>query len=107
MRASGKTVLVSGDETGRYGGVAGRYGEEEMQEYLTSGGVHIYCAGNIVYANEKYISVTARKDGTLLVKMPHDCEFADCITQEKYRTVDRAIALEAESNQTFLFEIIR
>lgn len=107
LRASGKTVLVSGDETGRYGGVAGRYGEEEMQEYLTSGGVHIYCAGNIVYANEKYLSVTARKDGTLLVKMPHDCEFADCITQEKYRTVDRAIALEAESNQTFLFEIIR
>lgn len=101
----GKTVLTTGDENGAFGGVTGAYAEEELLKKVSESGTHIFSAGNIVYANGKYISVTARKDGKVLLTMPYDCVLQDCINGERRSTKDKQIILNAKANQTYLFEI--
>lgn len=107
LRADGKSVLVSGDEKKRFAGTEKAYTEGEMCELLKKSGVWLYCAGNIVYANGKYLSVTARRKGTLTVKMPFDCELIDCIGGERYVTSEGTISIDADDNQTYLWEISR
>lgn len=107
LKQDGKTVIITSNDKTYAETFETTLDDSKISEIASAAGVHIYSAGNIVYANEKYVCVTARKDGRLSVSMPYHCTLVDCITQEEYRTVDGAIDLEAESNQTFLFEIFR
>lgn len=107
LRERGKTVLVSGDEKGVFSGKEKAYTEGELQEEIRNSGAFVYSADNIVYANEKYLSVTARRDGVLTVDMPFDCVLVDCISGRRLKTTERQVSIDARENQTFLWEISR
>lgn len=105
VERTGKKVYVSGDETGAFGGAKREFGEEELQKSAADSGVHIYSAGNIVYANEKYISLTARRTGEVVLAMPKPCVLTDCVSGKKLRADDGTVRLSMEENETFLWEI--
>ncbi len=109
LKKKGKTVIITGKYSENIDMCSAEITLDDSKIFnlVNNSGAHIYSAGNIVYANEKYLSVTARHDGTLSINMPYNCELIDCITKEKLKTVDCSVLLEAKLNQTFLFEIIR
>ncbi len=107
LRTGGKTVMVSGDEFKKFSGEEKAYTELQLQSAISESCAFIYSAGNIVYANGKYLSITARCDGTLTVNMPFDCELVDCISGKTLKTEEKRVVLCAEENQTFLWEILR
>lgn len=104
LKRDGKTIIATGD-----GGQSEQFlttnDDIKISESIKNAGAHIYSAGNIVYANEKYLSVTARNDGFLTIDMPQECKLTDCISQKEYWTENRRITVDAQANSTFLFEI--
>ncbi len=76
----------------------------ELQGYLQGVGVHIYSGGNIVYANSKFVAVTAKVGGRISLNMPFVCKIKAFTDGKEYRGKD--FVFDMESNQTELFEII-
>lgn len=106
LKAAGKTVIITGVDDSECNSLPGLpLSDSDMFSLIANSGVHIYSKSSIVYANSKYLSVTACKDGSLEINMQNDCNLVDCITKKRYYTTNKVVLLEAESNQSFLFEI--
>ncbi len=77
---------------------------EELRAILQSAGTHIYSGGNIVYANAKFVAITAKVGGRIALNMPFACKIRAFTDGKEYQGKD--FAFDMESNQTELFEII-
>jgi hypothetical protein len=77
---------------------------EELRGYLRSVGTHIYSDENIVYANARFVSVTAKVGGRVVLSMPHHCKLMSFTDGKTY--CGKEFAFDMESNQTELFEIV-
>ena len=76
----------------------------EIGNYLQGVGVHIYSGGNIVYANSKFVSVTAKVGGRVEMKLPFSCKIKAFTDGKEYQGKD--FVFDMESNQTELFEVM-
>ena len=76
----------------------------EVQGYLQGAGTHIYSGGNIVYANAKFVSITAKVGGRVALNLPCACKIKAFTSGKEYQ--GKHFAFDMESNQTELFEII-
>lgn len=102
----GKSVLFTGDVDGDFDeSSTSCFDRKELKEYAEKCGVHLYSYGNTVYANERYLSVTAATDGTMTVNTPEDCTLVSFMDGKKYKTKNKILNLKVKSNKTFLFEI--
>lgn len=77
---------------------------EDLGRCLQSVGVHIYSAGNIVYANAKFVAITAKVGGRVALKLPFACKIKAFTDGKEYQ--GKEFVFEMESNQTELFEMI-
>ena len=77
---------------------------DELRGYLQSVGTHIYSDGNIVYANSRFVAITAKVGGRVALNMPFACTLKAFTDGKEYRGTD--FAFDMEQNQTELFEII-
>ena len=76
----------------------------EIGNYLQGVGVHIYSGGNIVYANSKFVAVTAKVGGRVEMKLPFSCKIKAFTDGKEYQGKD--FVFDMESNQTELFEVM-
>ncbi len=77
---------------------------EDLGRCLQSVGVPIYSAGNIVYANAKFVAITAKVGGRVALKLPFACKIKAFTDGKEYQ--GKEFIFEMESNQTELFEMI-
>jgi hypothetical protein len=77
-----------------------------LAQELRSAGVHVYSEGSVVYANERYLCVTARKDGEVLVCFKTDYALQSFISGELYKTENKQLKLSMQNGQSELFKII-
>ena len=77
---------------------------EEIGSVMQRTGAHIYSAGNIVYANDKFVCVTAAKEGEVQLTMPKACKLKGFLDGKIYE--GRQFTFRFAYNQTELFEIV-
>ena len=77
---------------------------DELRGRLQGVDVHIYSAGNIVYANARYVAITAKVGGRIALNMPYVCKIKVFTDGREYTGKD--FVFDMESNQTELFEIV-
>ena len=82
-----------------------RFSSDELRAHLQTVGTHIYSGGNIVYANARFVALTAKDGGRVLLTMPFVCVIKAFSSGAEYEGKD--FAFDMQSNQTELFEIIR
>ena len=80
------------------------FGANELRVLLQDVGVHIYSGGNIVYANAKFVAITAKVGGRVALSLPFACKIKAFTDGKEYQGKD--FVFDMESNQTELFEII-
>ncbi len=100
-RLNGKPTLITG--IGPDSGM-GVYNKDLLQKEAAAAGVFVYSFGNIVYANEKYIAVTAASDGQVKLELPRDGVLEDVFTGECLTTDHKEITWETQSNLCRLFQ---
>ena len=61
----------------------------------------------MVYANERYLSVTAATDDVVKIKMPFGCKLKSFVDEKVYDVSDGKIEFNVKRNKTLLFEILR
>ena len=82
--------------------------EEELRVYYERAGVHTYIEKTgLVFANERFICITAADDGEYELRMPCDCQLSEVFGQERYQTHDCKIVLSMQRNETKLFTVVR
>ncbi len=77
---------------------------EELAEQLRAAGVHIYSEGNIVYANARFVALTATSDGRQTLTMPSECKLQAFTDGKIYK--GKEFTFEMSINQTELFEVL-
>ena len=77
---------------------------QELAEFLRQENVHVYSEGNIVYANARFVCLTATKKGKVNLMMPNECKLKSFTVGAIYE--GKAFLFEMECNQTLLLEII-
>ena len=104
----GKQVLFTGDKNKEHSNSAEKcFTIEQLKEYAIKANVHLYSYGNVVYANERYLSVTAATDDGVKIKMPFGCKLKSFVDEKVYDVSDGKIEFNVKRNKTFLFEILR
>ena len=81
-----------------------RFTPSEIVEFLKRSGAHVWSEGNIVYANSRFVCVTATKDGKLQLNMPHACRLKAFTSGKIYE--GKELSFELQYDQTELFEVI-
>ena len=94
-------LLVSAGESVRKEGV---FTAEEVRCALQKAGGRIYSAGNLVYANDKFVCLTAEQTGEVKLTMPKACKLRGFLDGKIYE--GREFVLDFAYNQTELFEIL-
>ncbi len=79
---------------------------QEVSEKLRTQNGHVYSEGNIVYANEKYVCLTASKKGKVELIMPNACKIKGFLSKEVYEGNNGKFVFDWEEGQTELFEIL-
>ncbi len=102
IQAVGRKVLV----TGLGEGVVQQFSRSDLADSAKSVGVRLYSFGNIVYANEKYIAVTAASSGEVTVAVPDGKALRNALTGELLTVIDGKVSFSAELNDCCLFEIV-
>ena len=82
----------------------GCFTAEEIALFLQKAGGHVFSEGNIVYANSRFISLTAVKDGEVKLSMPKACKLKAFSDGNIY--VGKEFTFNFAYNQTELFEVI-
>ncbi|MBE5747952.1 MAG: hypothetical protein E7352_07260 [Clostridiales bacterium] len=82
----------------------GAFDIDELRAYLQNIGAHIYSAGNVVYANSRFVAITAKVGGRVALNMPFVCKIKAFTDEKVYEGKD--FVFDMETNQTELFEII-
>ena len=78
--------------------------QQELTEHLRCAGVHIYSEGNIVYANTRFVALTATSEGMQTLTMPAECKLQAFTDGKIYE--GKEFAFEMSINQTELFEVL-
>ena len=82
----------------------GAFDIDELRGYLQTANVHIYSPNNVVYANARFVSITAKVGGHIALSMPFACKIRAFTDGKEYQGKD--FVFDMESNQTELFEIM-
>ncbi len=82
----------------------GKFTAEEIREFLVKHNTHVWSEDNIVYANERFVCVTATKEGEVQLVMPKACKIKAFTSGEIY--TGEKFVFVFEYNQTELFEVI-
>ena len=106
----GAVVAITGKREGVPEGCIiseARMDEGKLRECCRCADVHTYVEKEaVVYANTRYIAVTAKENGALELYLKQEGEYQDVLTESKYRTVGKKIALTMRENQTLLLKYI-
>ena len=94
-------VLVAGGERIKKEGM---FTAQEVGAFLQNAGVHIYSAGNLVYANDRFVCLTAEKEGEVKLTMPKVCKLKAFTDGKVYE--GQEFNFRFAYNQTELFEVI-
>ena len=78
--------------------------QQELTEHLRCAGVHIYSEGNIVYANTRFVALTATSEGMQTLTMPTECKLQAFTDGKIYE--GKEFTFEMSINQTELFEVL-
>ncbi len=96
-----KNVLIS---DGQRQEKAGCFTAEEISTFLTKAGGHVFSEGNIVYANARFVALTATKEGEVKLAMPKTCKLKAFTDGKIYE--GEKFTFYLTYNQTELFEVI-
>ncbi len=80
------------------------YDRNTLRAEAEAADVFLYSFGNIVYANEKYIAVTATQDGEITLSTPFEGRLEDLLTGSVHETRDKKIHWQTTSNLCKLFK---
>lgn len=94
-------LLVSSEENR---GKEGVFTAGEVGEFLQKAGGHIYSEGNLVYVNDRFVCVTAEKEGKIKLTMPKACKLRGFLDGKVYE--GKEFTFHFAYNQTELFEIL-
>ena len=93
-------LVCNGERIEKEGG----FTAEEVALFLRKAGGHVFSEGNIVYANARFVSLTATKAGEVKLAVPKTCKlkaFSDASVYE-----GKEFAFSFAYNQTELFEVV-
>ena len=82
-----------------------KFSAAEVAAELRKQGTHVFSEGNIVYANSRFVCLTAVKDGEIKLVMPNHCKLQAFTDGKTYQ--GKEFAFDFKVNQTELFEIIQ
>lgn len=82
----------------------GCFTAEEISSFLQKAGGHVFSEGNIVYANSRFVSLTATKEGTVKLCMPKATKLKAFTDGKIYE--GQEFTFFFAYNQTELFEVI-
>ena len=88
-------MLVTGEDAD---GTVKTYDRESLLDEAKAAGVFVYSPGNIVYANDKYIAVTATKDGEVRLNTRNNGMLEDVIDGTVVEITDNKACWPAELN---------
>lgn len=94
-------LLVSSEENR---GKEGVFTAGEVGAFLQKAGGHIYSEGNLVYVNDRFVCVTAEKEGEIKLTMPNACKLRGFLDGKVYE--GKEFTFHFAYNQTELFEIL-
>ena len=77
---------------------------EEIRSVLQKAGGHVFSEGNIVYANTRFVCVTAAKEGEVRLSMPKHCKLQAFTDGKIYEGQEFSFLFAY--NQTELFEVL-
>ena len=79
---------------------------EIIRNIAESAGVHVYNRDHaLIYANNRYVSVTAAQDGQQEVFLPAPAKVADALTGEAVAAKAQRIAFKAKAYETRIFRL--
>ncbi len=96
-----KNILISGDKRQEK---TGCFTAEEIALFLQKAGGHVFSEGNIVYANSRFVALTATKEGEVKLAMPKACRLKAFSDGKIYE--GKEFSFSFAYNQTELFEVI-
>lgn len=80
--------------------------ESALRTLYAKAGVHTYLdKTGLLYANGRFVCVTASEDGEYTLTMPNDCTLTDVFGGERYITVNKKVCIVIQKNQSILFEV--
>ena len=82
----------------------GHFTTEEVISFLQKAGGHVFSEGNIVYANDRFVALTATRAGEVKLRMPKACKLKAFTDGKIYE--GKEFAFTFAYNQTELFEVI-
>ena len=82
----------------------GCFTAQEISAFLQEAGGHVFSEGNIVYANSRYVSLTATKEGACKLTMPKACKLQAFSDGKIYE--GKEFIFNLAYNQTELFEVL-
>lgn len=83
---------------------SGCFTAEEISAFLQKARGHVFSEGNIVYANSRFVALTATKEGEVKLRMPKACRLKAFTDGKIYEGKEFTFSLQY--NQTELFEVI-
>lgn len=96
----GNVLACKDEEVEKEGG----FTAEEIRSVLQKAGGHVFSEGNIVYANSRFVCVTAAKEGEVKLTMPRHCKLQAFTDGKRYE--GKEFSFRFAYNQTELFEVI-
>ena len=96
-----KNLLVSGEELLEKDG---HFTAEEISTFMQKAGGHVFSEGNIVYANSRFVCLTATKEGEVTLRMPKACKLKAFSDGKIYE--GEVFTFSFAYNQTELFEVL-
>jgi hypothetical protein len=96
-----KNVLTAGGERLEK---EGAFTALELVSALSNAGGHVYSRGNIVYANSRYLALTATAEGEIRLSMPKECRLKAFTDGKEY--FGKEFSFPMIKNQTELFEVV-
>jgi len=81
----------------------GLFSAAEIAAILRKADTHVFSEGNIVYANSRFVCLTAAKQGKVQLSMPTACKIRAFTDGKEYEGTE--FVFDMEENQTELFEI--
>lgn len=96
----GNVLVANGERTRK----DGMFTAQEVASLLQKAGGHVFSEGNIVYANNRFVCLTATKEGRAKLTMPKACKMRGFLSGEIYE--GKEFTFHFAYNQTELFEVI-
>jgi hypothetical protein len=77
-----------------------------VRNIANEAGVHVYSEGHdLIYANEKYLSVTYAKEGTTSIKLPGKKRVTDALTGEVVASDTESLSYDSKLFETRIFKL--